>query len=346
MECMQLIFFAWTTNPTHAVKPEWLFPETPMITNLKAVQGEFHVLPVAYRDSSGGWTPAVLSGMVAIDFDLRSSAGYASLLPQWTAILWRTVEKGGAVSDDVPPSYCPYFYHDRLPIHLLENLSVGFLATAPNAEPIDVNGSKSVADGSFQLLYKGPDGRIYKLKDALPRAFLVPSVVVAPDSQAALSKLVDPKFNARDAAIVIGEDAAAKSGLPKLDSSSASLAATSTIVSDRVNDVDIEVNTPQPAMLVLNDSWDSGWKAKVDGVEQSVLRVNYAFRGVVVPAGKHTVAFVYRPPLVLIGLVVSGVTFILLVVTFSSIGIVWISRLYKARSQSNAFDRSQGKGAG
>jgi hypothetical protein len=335
MECIQLIMFAWITNPTHPVKPEWLFPETPMITKLKAVQGDFHVLPVSYRDPSGGWNPAVLSGMVAIDFDLRSSSGYASLLPQWTAILWRTVEKGGVVSDDVPLSYRPYFYHDRLPMHLLENLSVGFLATAPGAEPIDVNGSKSVADGSLQLVYQGPDGRIYKLKNALPRAFLAPGVIVAPDYQASLRMLVDPKFNARDAAIVIGEDAAAKTGLPSLTSSSANFEGTATIVSDRLNDLGIEVNTPQPAMLVLNDSWDSGWKVKVDGTEQPVLRVNYAFRGVVVPAGKHTVAFVYRPPLVLIGLLISGATIVLLVITFSAIAIASLRRSYKARSRSN-----------
>jgi|GEM_PF-3428465 len=334
MECIQLIFFAWITNPTHPVKPEWLFPETPMITNLKAVQGEFHILPVSYRDPAGGWNPAVLSGMVAADFELRSSSGYASLLPQWTAILWRTVEKGGVVSDDVPPAYRPYFYHDRLPIHLLENLSVGFLATAPGAEPTDVNGSKSVADGSLQLVYQGPDGRIYKLRNALPRAFLVPRVIVAPDSQASLTMLVDPTFDGREAAIVIGADAASKTGLSILDSSSDNFAATATIVSDRVNDVGIEVNTPQPAMLVLNDSWDSGWNAAVDGVRQPVLRVNYAFRGVVVPAGKHNVTFLYRPPLVIIGLVISGVTIILLAIVFSLIGIVALRRFYRTRSQS------------
>lgn len=335
IECLQLILFAWITNPTHPVKPEWLFPETPMITTLKAVQGEFHVLPVSYRDPSGGWTPAVLSGMVAVNFDLRSSSGYASLLPQWTAILWRTVEKGGVVSDDLPLSYRPYFYHDRLPIHLLENLSVGFLATAPDAEPSDVDGSKPIADGSLQLVYQGRDGRIYKLKNALPRAFLVPSVVVAPDPQTSLKMLVDRKFDARQAAIVSGGEAAAKTGLPTPDSSSANFAGSATIISDRVNDVDIEVNTPQTAMLVLNDSWDSGWRAEVDGVRQPVSRVNYAFRGVVVPAGKHNVKFLYRPPLVLIGLAVSGGTIGILVIIFSLIGIMSLRRFSKARSKSH-----------
>jgi len=336
MECVQLILFAWITNPTHPVKPEWLFPETPMITTLKAVQGEFHVLPVSYRDPSGGWTPAVLSGMVAVNFDLRSSSGYASLLPQWTAILWRTVEKGGVVSDDLPPSYRPYFYHDRLPIHLLENLSVGFLATAPGAEPVDVNGSKPVADGSLQLLYQGPDGRIYKLKNTLPRAFLVPGVIVAPDAPAALSKLVDRKFNARDAAIVIGADTAAKTGLPTLESSASPTGATATIINDRMNDVEVGIETPSAAMLVLNDSWDSGWRAEVDGVRQPILRVNYGSRGVVVPAGKHNVKFLYRPPLVLTGLVISGVTIILLAIIFSWIGAASLVRFYRKRSGSKA----------
>ncbi len=60
--------------------------------------------------------------------------------------------------------------------------------------------------------------------------------------------LVDPKFDAREAAIVIGADVSSKTGLPTLDASAANFAAAATIVSDRVNQVGIEVNTPQPAM--------------------------------------------------------------------------------------------------
>lgn len=60
-----------------------------------------------------------------------------------------------------------------------------------------------------------------------------------------------------------------------------------------------------------------------------------AFRGVVVPSGKHNVKFLYRPPLVLIGLVVSGVTIGLLVIIFSSIGIMSLRRFSKARSKSH-----------
>ena len=55
-------------------------------------------------------------------------------------------------------------------------------------------------------------------------------------------------------------------------------------------------------MLVLNDSWAPGWKAYVDDAAVPVWEVNYAFRGVELPPGKHTVRFAYRPTAALAGL--------------------------------------------
>ena len=233
-------------------------------------------------------------------------------------MLWTAVSRG--VPSDLPTvGYNQLFFHDQLPLGVLEKLSIGFIATPPNTQPRDKDGTNPVAIGSLQLVYQGPDGWIYKLPHALPRAFLVPSVLAVPDSRTSLSMLFDKKFDARRAAIVIGADAAARTGLPVTDFSSAGLAAQATILRDRLNEVEVEVETPQAAMMVLNDSWDSGWKAEIDSREQSVLQVNYASRGVVVPAGKHRVLFRYRPPLVLIGLGISGVTMLLLFV-----GGVWV----------------------
>lgn len=334
VESVQLILFAWLINPTQPVSARWLFPETPMIANLKALQGEFHVLPIYFRDPLGTWTPPVLAGKVAGNFDLRSGAGHEELLPVWTADLWRTVEQGGTVSEDPPPLINPYFFHDRLPLSLLEKLSIGFIATPPNTKPRDVDGSDVVANGALQLVYQGPDGWIYKLPHALPRAFLVPRVLAAPSPGSALGTLVDRNFDARQAAIVIGEKAAAGTGLPSLNSSGVELAASANIVSDRINDVVIEVNTSRAAMLVLNDSWDGGWKAHLDGVEQPVLRVNYAFRGVVVPEGKHRVVFLYRPPLLLIGLGISGLTILLLLAACGLLGIRRLRRILRNGKKS------------
>ena len=89
--------------------------------------------------------------------------------------------------------------------------------------------------------------------------------------------------------------------------------ATTNMINDRLNEVEVEVITPRAAMFVFNDSWAPGWKAYVDGVERPALRVNYAFRGVVVPEGPHRVVFVYRPQFFFIGLAVSVLSLLLLV---------------------------------
>jgi hypothetical protein len=49
------------------------------------------------------------------------------------------------------------------------------------------------------------------------------------------------------------------------------------------------------SLLVLSDTWDPGWRARVDGDAVPILPVDRALRGVVLPPGKHTITFAYRP---------------------------------------------------
>lgn len=334
VQAVQLILFAWIVNPTQPARSEWLFPETPLLTSLKAQQGEFHMLPIYMHLPGEQWTPPMLAGKVAAGFDLRSSSGHESLLPESTALLWRTVEMGGKPVQQAPRGYRPYFFSDRLPIALLKNLSVGLLATPPNTSLRDVDGSDPVAGGAAQLTYRGPDGDIYRLGNALPRAFLAPQVLTAPDAPTALAMLTDKKFDARKTAIVIDASTAAQTGLPASDASSDQLEASATIVKDRLNEVEIQTVSQRPAMLVLNDSWDQGWKVMVDGVEHPVLRVNYGFRGVVVSEGAHRVAFLYRPTLLIIVMAISGGTLLLLLIACAWLGIFWLRRFYRSASST------------
>ena len=45
----------------------------------------------------------------------------------------------------------------------------------------------------------------------------------------------------------------------------------------------------------MRDTAYPGWEAEVDGKPAPLLRVDYAFRGVAVPAGEHRVTLAYRP---------------------------------------------------
>jgi uncharacterized membrane protein YfhO len=59
--------------------------------------------------------------------------------------------------------------------------------------------------------------------------------------------------------------------------------------------VRIAVNTPRTELLVLTESYYPGRTATVDGVDTPILPTDIAFRGVVVPAGSHSVIFAYAP---------------------------------------------------
>lgn len=67
----------------------------------------------------------------------------------------------------------------------------------------------------------------------------------------------------------------------------------------------ISTETHAPSYLVLTDTYYPGWRCDIDGKETSILRCNYAMRAIVLPAGKHAVAFYFAPPLFRVGLIIT-----------------------------------------
>jgi hypothetical protein len=64
-------------------------------------------------------------------------------------------------------------------------------------------------------------------------------------------------------------------------------------------------------VLVVRNTWAPGWTATVDGRPASILPTNYAFQGVFVPKGQHTVQLKYHDPAIGQGLLISGVAWLL-----------------------------------
>ena len=66
--------------------------------------------------------------------------------------------------------------------------------------------------------------------------------------------------------------------------------------------VQVQTDTPQPAVLILLDAFAQGWTATLDGgAELPILRANTLVRAVVVPAGRHILTFSYQTPLLKAG---------------------------------------------
>ena len=57
----------------------------------------------------------------------------------------------------------------------------------------------------------------------------------------------------------------------------------------------MRVNMKEPGYLILSDSYYPGWRVWVNGMEQRMLRANYAFRAVFLDTGQNQVIFRYLP---------------------------------------------------
>jgi uncharacterized membrane protein YfhO len=92
--------------------------------------------------------------------------------------------------------------------------------------------------------------------------------------------------------------------------------ATAQIVGYQPNalEIEIEIETGAEGYLFLSDPFYPGWRAEVDGNPATILRANYAFRAVAVPAGTHRVTMAFRPISWYAGLAITAVTVLLLLI--------------------------------
>jgi uncharacterized membrane protein YfhO len=66
-----------------------------------------------------------------------------------------------------------------------------------------------------------------------------------------------------------------------------------------------ETEATRPTMLVVAQTWYHCWKAEIDGQDAPLLRANYDFQAVAVPAGRHEIRLNYRDALFHAGVAVS-----------------------------------------
>ena len=144
---------------------------------------------------------------------------------------------------------------------------------------------------------------ILAVPDPLPRAYAVGGTRTAEGIEE-VGVILDPAFNPRDEVLLAkGPARTAPAGFN----------GSVRIVEEAADRVRLEVDLSAEGHVVLVDTHDPGWRALVDGRPVALLRANVAFRAVAVPAGRHVVEMMYRPPLALAGLAVSGLSLLLIV---------------------------------
>lgn len=225
----------------------------------------------------GFWAEGQLRGST-MRAGIRSISGYEqSLIPLRVKQLKDALQVGNGGIDT--------------PTHLL--FGAGRNISARVGLRCVVSGSSAALQRAGLTPVRRPNGRAaaYLFADALPRARLAFSSRVASSPEEALSLVasVDPNV------VIVEEEA------EPLDACPASREAEVHVIRDHPEQVEISVDAPCPAYLVLADTLVSGWGATIDGASVPIQRADYSLRAVRVPAGRHEVTFRYDPAPVRVG---------------------------------------------
>ncbi len=132
---------------------------------------------------------------------------------------------------------------------------------------------------------------VHERPNALPRAFVAPRIVPLADDDAVLDALTQQDLDPSAQAFVVRDELPE----PAPDATESEPRAV-TFVTDRANEIVLDVGPGDAQALVLTDAFLSGWTATVDGAPAPVTRCNHSQRLVVVPRRACRVRFAYAAP--------------------------------------------------
>jgi hypothetical protein len=257
--------------------PNQLYPPTRQVAFLISQPGPFRIL--------GGDYTALAPNMAGA-FGIEDIRGYQSLYFERYNRLARLVDgKDFSTTGEGDVNLRAYFSSAYKHRRLLDMLNVAYVLFEPG-------GVDPQLFAPLELVQENDEGRIYRNPNVLPRAWLVHAAEVIPDDDAQLARMARDDF-----------DPAAVALLPSPVPSMAVPAAPEPVPQIRYapNRAEVRANVAAPALLVLSDAYSDDWRVTVDGQPAMLYRANYAFRGVWLPPGEHTVVFSYRPRAFLIG---------------------------------------------
>ncbi|MDX2041297.1 MAG: YfhO family protein [Acidobacteriota bacterium] len=164
----------------------------------------------------------------------------------------------------------------------------------------------------WEPVYTKDEVLVARNNRALPRAWLATEAEALDGTEIwrRIRGLPDPKtktitpYDPRRTALLELEP----SKLPKLNGGELPTDAYARIVHYEPNRLTIETNADRQTILVVSEIHYPGWVALLNGAKTPIHQTNFLLRGIVVPAGKHTVEMSYRAPQARNGAIISLLT--------------------------------------
>ncbi|HXB69613.1 MAG TPA: YfhO family protein [Candidatus Acidoferrales bacterium] len=206
----------------------------------------------------------------------RTTIAGNAFVPNWGA--WHGVEMWGGYLAGVTSNLLSFEFH-KPEARLLYGV-----AYTIGAQPTPEAGDQ---------VFRGQSGlNVYRNSAAFPRAWAVHKLVQARDAVEANMVMMGRPAEMRNQAVLLGKGPALD---PCHDRDFVDL------LEHGADRLLIRANMSCAGMVVLSDTYFPGWRARVDGKAAAIYEVNAAMRGVLVPAGLHTVTMRYRPASVIWG---------------------------------------------
>ncbi len=244
-------------------KKDYLFPGSSVLTYLQNQREPYRVMAT---DSQ------ILPPNFSAVYHIQTADGYDPLY------LRRFGELMAAYSRSRPDISAPFGFN-----RIITPQSV-------NSDIINLLGIKYVLSftdldaGKFKQVFTDGTVKVFENRNVLPRAFFVFYAQVASNKQDAINALFDSKYPLTDRAIV--EDPGDKNILSGHWSKG-----TATFNTYSENKVVVDTKSPGKSFLVLTDAYYPTWRARIDGKDSKIYLADYAFRGVIIPAGNHRIEF-------------------------------------------------------
>lgn len=272
----------WAAGTERFSAVDWLLEQKPADRFIPAADGPFRLLNL---------------GMT---YGIEGASGYGSILIwRYTNLFW-TINHGRPYSKHPLEDDLSATALRRFPASLVDLLNIRwFIGTAPPT-PRWIERYRPLPGAPPRARHEpwwDPQLRVYENPSVMPRAFVVYGARVEPDEKRQIEAMLT--FDPRRIALLDR----APSPPPVGDGRSSN---TARIVESSSVSLKIEAEAEAPGILVVSEAYYPGWSATLDGQPIELLRADYAFRGVALPAGRHVVEMRFRSRPTELGLVLSG----------------------------------------
>ncbi|MAF13479.1 MAG: hypothetical protein CMI53_01125 [Parcubacteria group bacterium] len=150
-----------------------------------------------------------------------------------------------------------------------------------------------------------PSLKIYENQYFLPFTFGIFDVVESSSTDQALGLLFEENFDPEHQTVIA-------SGQPLLNDQTSESTAEVVIIKQTDNSFKLTANFSDPGYLYLSQAFFPGWQAYINDSEVEIVRANYAFTAIKIPAGQHEIKFLFKSMPYFIGKLLTLLTILIL----------------------------------